>query len=70
MRRFLVGSIVTVVLGYSAFPLQGSTQAEIAPVVPDIVERSGCCSWHGGVCGCDSGRAVCCDGMLSPSCGC
>lgn len=31
----------------------------------------GCCSWHGGVCGCSSsGRAVCCDGVLSPSCGC
>lgn len=31
----------------------------------------GCCSWHGGVCGCSSsGRAVCCDGQLSPSCGC
>lgn len=31
----------------------------------------GCCSWHGGVCGCSSsGRAVCCDGKLSPSCGC
>ncbi len=34
-------------------------------------ERSGCCSWHGGVCGCtSSGRAICCDGTLSPSCGC
>lgn len=35
------------------------------------VARSGCCSWHGGICGCSSsGRAVCCDGQLSPSCGC
>ncbi len=34
------------------------------------VERSGCCSWHGGVCGCSGGRALCCDGVLSPSCGC
>lgn len=32
--------------------------------------RSGCCSWHNGVCGCQFGRAVCCDGTLSPSCGC
>ena len=32
--------------------------------------KSGCCSWHGGVCGCHNGRAVCCDGQLSPSCGC
>jgi hypothetical protein len=33
-------------------------------------ERGGCCSWHGGVCGCNYGRAVCCDGTYSPSCGC
>jgi hypothetical protein len=34
------------------------------------VERRGCCSWHGGVCDCWLGRVVCCDGTLSPSCGC
>ena len=34
------------------------------------IKRSGCCSWHGGVCGCSNGRAACCDGTLSPSCGC
>jgi hypothetical protein len=33
-------------------------------------ERSGCCSWHSGVCGCAGNRAQCCDGTLSPSCGC
>jgi hypothetical protein len=33
-------------------------------------QRRGCCSHHGGVCGCRSGRALCCDGQLSPSCGC
>ncbi|HHT9146901.1 MAG: hypothetical protein Q7J31_15660 [Syntrophales bacterium] len=37
---------------------------------PIWMERSGCCSWHGGVCGCQNGRALCCDGTLSPSCGC
>ena len=36
----------------------------------DGPEQSGCCSWHGGVCGCSAGRAQCCDGSLSPSCGC
>lgn len=37
-----------------------------------IIAQRGCCSWHGGVCGCDSyaGRLRCCDGELSPSCGC
>jgi hypothetical protein len=34
------------------------------------VERRGCCSHHQGVCGCEGGRAKCCDGQLSPTCGC
>lgn len=34
------------------------------------IERRGCCSHHGGVCGCENGRAKCCDGTLSPTCGC
>lgn len=34
------------------------------------VARSGCCSWHGGVCDCVGGRVVCCDGTFSPSCTC
>ena len=33
-------------------------------------EQRGCCSWHGGVCGCRGGRTACCDGSLSPSCRC
>jgi hypothetical protein len=36
----------------------------------EMLERSGCCSHHNGVCGCSGGRAQCCDGSLSPSCGC
>jgi len=34
--------------------------------------NQGCCSWHGGVAGCDEsvGRLVCKDGTYSPSCGC
>ncbi len=38
----------------------------------NVSARSGCCSWHGGVCGCDTsvGRQVCCDGTYSPSCTC
>ncbi|PIR24692.1 MAG: hypothetical protein COV43_08995 [Deltaproteobacteria bacterium CG11_big_fil_rev_8_21_14_0_20_42_23] len=37
-----------------------------------LFARSGCCSWHQGVCGCDdsSDRIICCDGTLSPSCTC
>ena len=36
----------------------------------DKMQQRGCCSWHGGVCGCSGGKARCCDGTLSPSCGC
>jgi hypothetical protein len=37
----------------------------------DIAERQGCCSHHDGVCGCSGdGKAMCCDGTESPSCGC
>lgn len=38
----------------------------------DVDERRGCCSHHGGVCGCQesSDRIICCDGTLSPSCRC
>jgi len=34
--------------------------------------QRGCCSYHGGVSGCDTsvGRQVCNDGTYSPSCGC
>ena len=34
------------------------------------IAKSGCCSWHNGVCGCYGGRVSCCDGTLSPSCTC
>jgi hypothetical protein len=36
----------------------------------DSYAGRGCCSHHGGVCGCSYGRAVCCDGSYSPSCQC
>ena len=38
----------------------------------DLMARRGCCSWHGGVCGCDEAtdRIICCDGTLSPTCRC
>ena len=35
-----------------------------------ILAGRGCCSRHGGVCGCSGGRAKCCDGTLSPTCQC
>lgn len=64
------------------FALSLGATEEIVPVVQvdceqimksgdkELIAQSGCCSWHGGVCGCSSGRAACCDGSLSPSCSC
>ena len=44
---------------------------EIAtPNLEQKIARSGCCSWHGGVCDCIGGRVVCCDGTFSPTCTC
>lgn len=41
-------------------------------VIPsNALGKSGCCSHHGGVSGCSSsGRQICNDGTLSPSCTC
>lgn len=55
--------------------LNGSAFPDCSGPIPaqansPTVERRGCCSHHGGVCGCENGRALCCDGRLSPTCGC
>jgi hypothetical protein len=35
-----------------------------------VIAKRGCCSHHGGVCGCSGDMQQCCDGTISPSCGC
>ncbi len=42
----------------------------VTPSMGQKIARSGCCSWHGGVCDCIGGRIVCCDGTFSPTCTC
>ncbi len=32
--------------------------------------QRGCCSWHGGVCGCIGNLVQCCDYTISPTCKC
>ena len=34
------------------------------------IERPGCCSHHGGVCGCSLGTVTCCDGWTKSTCQC
>ena len=80
MLRFLLVFLVGLNVAFAAdikdnLPAQGKTQeaiqcATLSSLDKSAVERSGCCSHHGGVCGCSGGRQQCCDGALSPSCIC
>ena len=67
MHKRIAVAALGVCLGFGA----GFRRSEAAHA-PDPVQNRGCCSHHGGVCGCnDQGtRAKCCDGVLSPTCGC
>lgn len=66
-RLLLLGFLILTALAIYP-PRSPSPPSSVAPEA--MPERRGCCSWHGGVCGCSNGRAKCCDGTLSPSCGC
>lgn len=55
------------VQGMTTIPYQPSTNNETNK--PQQSQR-GCCSWHDGICGCDNGKTVCCDGSYSPTCSC
>ncbi|WP_297813142.1 hypothetical protein [uncultured Helicobacter sp.] len=46
------------------------SQKEICVANITDVNRRGCCSRHGGVCGCEGKRVKCCDDTLSPTCKC
>ena len=78
-RKIGVGLIVVLSLFVQASSLQNkqvqSKPAEICAGFVDgafDIERSGCCSHHNGVCGCNQAldKIACCDGTLSPSCTC
>ena len=56
------------IVGWSE-PVQSVVKVQPAGKVVRLAKQ-GCCSWHGGVCGCSGGRVVCCDNTLSPSCTC
>jgi len=76
-----VKTITVLIMSAWLFLLTGLTQAQNSQFInsnevickADRSDPQGqrCCSWHGGECGCSpEGRDVCCDGSLSPSCGC
>lgn len=56
---------------YSSMPPAPPEAGSIVGKRGDYVPLGrGCCSHHKGVCGCENGRQVCCDGSYSPSCRC
>jgi hypothetical protein len=68
MSKAMLGLVFAAVVYTAAAGLPRVTAPR--PEATNEPAKSGCCSWHGGVCGCSDGRAQCCDGTLSPSCGC
>ena len=61
MKKLLIGLVLFVFCSCTSLAVAHNLKVD---------NRRGCCSHHGGVCGCSGGRAVCCDGSYSPSCGC
>jgi len=74
--RILLLSLLLVLytsISFADQPAEASntcSQPQSSELFDNQVAQRGCCSYHGGVCGCSGGRAQCCDGTLSPSCGC
>ncbi|MEF2146580.1 MAG: hypothetical protein V3573_14130 [Desulfovibrionaceae bacterium] len=54
----------------AAEPVAANFAAAQADNAVCLLAGKGCCSWHGGQCGCSQGRVVCCDGSMSPTCRC
>jgi hypothetical protein len=68
-KRWFVLVLPALGVGFGCLPIseaseKGSGTSQAAP------SGCGCCSHHGGVCGCSGGRALCCDNTLRPTCGC
>ena len=60
MKFMLISGLLLSMLAFTVVFANNST----------LLAGRGCCSHHGGVCGCSGGRSQCCDGTLSPSCQC
>lgn len=69
MRKIILLAILPLLISFYNTPQPSASEMTPLPQ-QTLIEKRGCCSWHGGVCGCAEGRAKCCDGTLSPSCGC
>ncbi len=80
MQKFVVAAVLLLALGVAGCATQqmaGSSpgmcdQLAAAGLSSEEMAKRGCCSHHGGVCGCNqaTGMQRCCDGSDSPSCVC
>lgn len=63
---YLILSIMLITTMFLKFSTPAAAKCKISEY------RRGCCSHHGGVCGCDrrTNHQLCCDGAISPSCLC
>ncbi len=71
-RRLATLGLVTLALGVTAWlsgAVAGTGGGCLVPVA-SAAGSTGCCHYNRGVCGCESGRARCCDGKVSASCRC
>jgi len=74
MKKIVIISLLLTLITFGFVTINGFNQpinqnvTQIAEI--EKAQRRGCCSHHGGVCGCDrlTGRVICCDGTLSPTC--
>jgi hypothetical protein len=70
MKKILVAIACVTVLGGSFAFYNSQKIGATEPITEE--QARGCCSYHNGVCGCNSmtGYLRCCDGTDSPSCRC
>lgn len=62
--RIIVSAVFFAALSFVMLPTSSAAMPMDGP------EQQGCCSHHGGVCGCSGHTTMCCDGAASPSCHC
>ncbi|HEU4371256.1 MAG TPA: hypothetical protein VFV05_23795 [Methylomirabilota bacterium] len=69
--RLRAGALVALALGAAggAGSVPGLEGGCAVPAA-SAAGTAGCCHYNKGVCGCDAGRARCCDGRVSASCRC
>ena len=71
MKKTLIATLI-IILSVFSIPVLADNTSQTTTTHPEpiVIAKRGCCSHHGGVCGCSGGMQQCCDGTISPSCTC